>query len=85
MVDKQAVIRAWRAGRAAELRAPNPYYGQGLLARMWMRGYKTMLADRLFRSPARQRFLAAQAGISLQEQLRRAADPDWFPGRRERS
>jgi hypothetical protein len=41
-----------------------------------------MLADLMARSPARQAFLAAQAGMTLDEQLRRAADPKWFPGRR---
>lgn len=63
MVDKEAVIAAWREGRAAVPGAPNPYYGQGLLARMWMDGYKTMLLDRLTNSPARQAYLAAQAAV----------------------
>lgn len=30
---------------------------------MWMRGYMTMLADRIDRSPARQRYLAREAAI----------------------
>lgn len=81
VVDRRAVAGAWREGRTAASRAPNPYRGQGLPARMWMLGYKAMLLDRLSRSPARQAFLAAQAGITLEEQLRLAADPKWFPGR----
>jgi hypothetical protein len=63
VVDKETVVRAWREGRSAELRTPNPYYGTGLLARMWMRGYMAMLGDRMARSPARQKFLAREAAI----------------------
>lgn len=73
------MIAARNEGRAATPGDRNPYYGTGQLARMWMLGYKTMLLDRLNRSPARQKYLAAQAGITLDEQLRRAADPYWFP------
>jgi hypothetical protein len=61
VVDKEGLIAAWAAGRRAAVGAANPYYGTGQLARMWMLGYKTMLLDRLNRSPARQAFLNAQA------------------------
>lgn len=64
MVDKETVVRAWREGRSAELRTPNPYYGQGLLARIgcaaiwrcWVTGWpghrpgrSSLPARRLFR------------------------------------
>ncbi|MBN3458792.1 hypothetical protein JNN96_32670 [Mycobacterium sp. DSM 3803] len=58
------MIRARNEGRAAEPGARNPFYGQGVLARMWMLGYKTMLLDRMNRSPARQKYLAREAVIA---------------------
>ncbi|AEL19664.1 hypothetical protein PBI_KRATIO_8 [Mycobacterium phage Kratio] len=61
MTDIDAVIAARQEGRAAQPGDTNPYAGTGLLARMWLRGYRTMLLDRLNKSPARQAFLAAQA------------------------
>lgn len=61
MTDKEAVIAARNEGRAAKPGDRNPYYGQGVLARMWQLGYKTMLLDRMNNSPTRRRFLDAQS------------------------
>lgn len=68
MIDKDAVIAARNEGRAASPGDPNPYYGQGVLARMWRLGYKTMLLDGLINSPARQAYLEAQREREQREQ-----------------
>ncbi|QAU06428.1 hypothetical protein SEA_KISI_10 [Mycobacterium phage KiSi] len=57
MIDRDAVVAARNEGRAAAPGDPNPYAGSGIQARMWRLGYRTMLLDRLNRSPARQAFL----------------------------
>ncbi|QIG61791.1 hypothetical protein SEA_JULIETTE_12 [Mycobacterium phage Juliette] len=57
-MNRDEILAAHRAGRAATPGDGNPYAGQGVLADMWRLGYKQMLLDRLNRSPARQAFLA---------------------------
>ncbi|AHB79541.1 hypothetical protein PBI_VALIDUS_11 [Mycobacterium phage Validus] len=55
-MNRDEVIAAWRAGRAAAPGDPNPYAGTGAPARMWRRGYRRMLLDMLTRSPAAQAY-----------------------------
>jgi hypothetical protein len=50
--------RAHAAGWAAEVGARNPYYGQIVLAAIWMGGYRRMLDETLANSPARRRWAA---------------------------
>jgi len=60
-LTRDDMVAASRAGRAAKPGDLNPYYGQGILADLWRLGYRTMLLDKLKRSPARQAFLDAQS------------------------
>uniref|UniRef100_A0AAU8GS33 Uncharacterized protein n=1 Tax=Mycobacterium phage Pharb TaxID=3136626 RepID=A0AAU8GS33_9VIRU len=60
MSGKEAWIAARNEGRAATPGDPNPYAGSGIQADMWMLGYKTMLLDKLNRSPAWQAYLRAR-------------------------
>lgn len=49
---------ALRAGQNAEIGDPNPYRGESLaLAKLWQRGYQTMLTIRSAATPARQEYL----------------------------
>ncbi|AJD82230.1 hypothetical protein PBI_KESHU_10 [Mycobacterium phage Keshu] len=59
--DQEAWIAARNEGRAATPGDRNPYAGTGIRARMWMLGYKTMLLDKLNRSPAYQAYLYGPA------------------------
>lgn len=73
MIDRGALVAAWQAGRSAELRAPNPYNGQGAPARLWRLGYQTMLLDRMNSSPARQAFRHSEFAASTIASTRSAA------------
>lgn len=53
-------VAAWKSGRAAPVGSPNPYYGQGLLARLWRAGNDQMLAAWVADAPRRQAALRAQ-------------------------
>lgn len=54
--------RALAEGRAAQVGARNPYTGKSLaLAKMWMRGYESMLLQRWYTSPHRQPYMNARA------------------------
>ncbi|ASR85022.1 hypothetical protein SEA_PHELPSODU_10 [Mycobacterium phage PhelpsODU] len=55
-MNRDELIAAHRAGRAAAVGDPNPYAGTGAPARMWRRGYRLMLLDMLNRSPAAQAY-----------------------------
>jgi hypothetical protein len=58
---KDDAIRALREGQNAEPDAVNPYSGESLLlAKVWMRGYMTMLTIRTNSGPAMQRYLAGR-------------------------
>jgi hypothetical protein len=46
---KPGCLRAYSEGRAAELGTANPYaYESSVLAKMWRRGYQTMLNERFY-------------------------------------
>ncbi|WNM68299.1 hypothetical protein SEA_TIERRA_10 [Mycobacterium phage Tierra] len=55
-MNRDALVAAYRTGRAAAPGDPNPYAGSGETARMWRRGYRLMLLDMLNRSPAAQAY-----------------------------
>ncbi|QFP94798.1 hypothetical protein SEA_MARSHAWN_12 [Mycobacterium phage Marshawn] len=55
-MNRDELVAAWRAGRAAAPGDPNPYAGLGASARMWRRGYRRMLLDVLTQSPAAQEY-----------------------------
>ena len=50
-------------GRAADVGARNPYYGQRVNAAVWRGGYRRMLDYMLANSPARQAYLRARAAV----------------------
>ncbi|QFG09393.1 hypothetical protein I5H08_gp094 [Mycobacterium phage Yuna] len=59
-MNREQLIEAYRAGRMAAPGDPNPYAGMGAPARMWRRGYRTTMLDKLNRSPAAQAYLNAR-------------------------
>ncbi|ARQ95447.1 hypothetical protein I5G81_gp08 [Mycobacterium phage Shandong1] len=59
-MNRDELVAAWRAGRAAAPGDDNPYAGTGAPARMWRRGYRRMLLDMLTRSPAAQAYEAGR-------------------------
>lgn len=69
MTFRDDATRALAEGHAADVGALNPYAGKSLaLAKMWMRGYKAMLLERVYSSGAMQPYLKARAerdGINL--------------------
>ncbi|AAD17575.1 hypothetical protein TM4_7 [Mycobacterium phage TM4] len=60
MSDNSELIAARDEGRSAPVGAVNPYAGQGIKARLWRLGYRTMLLDMLNNSPAVRAYLQAQ-------------------------
>jgi len=67
MTFRDDATRALAEGRAAEVGASNPYAGQSLaLAKMWRRGYQTMLTERVYSSPSMQPYLSNRDGASAQ-------------------
>jgi hypothetical protein len=61
MSYREDAEEALRAGRNAEIGDANPYNGTSLaLAKLWQRGYMTMLTIRSAATPARQQFLAGR-------------------------
>lgn len=61
MSFKDDAIAALDAGREADLGADNPYRGQSeALAKLWMRGYELMLAERFNQTPQRAAYLKAR-------------------------
>lgn len=52
---------ALRAGQNADVGDPNPYNPSNpTLAKVWLRGYRTMLAIRAAATPAMQEYLAGR-------------------------
>lgn len=63
MTSREEAEAALRAGQNAEIGDPNPYNGGSLvLAKLWQRGYSTMLTIRTAATPARQKYLENRAG-----------------------
>ncbi len=61
MTLREDAERALRAGHNAEPGAPNPYNPDNpLLARVWMKGYQTMLTIRSASTPAMQQYLQSR-------------------------
>lgn len=58
MSRRDEFVAAVQAGKSAEVGASNPFAGQGILADLWMGGYRAMVAARIEAGPARQRELA---------------------------
>lgn len=62
MTFRDDAVAALRAGQNAGLNDPNPYSETSpLLARIWMKGFETMLTIRTAATPARQAFLSGDA------------------------
>lgn len=62
MTFKDDAVAALRAGHNADIHDRNPYNPDNpLLARIWMKGFETMLTIRSAATPAMQRYLAARA------------------------
>ncbi|QXO13936.1 hypothetical protein SEA_ILLUMINE_11 [Mycobacterium phage Illumine] len=59
-MNRDELVAAYRAGRAAAVGDLNPYDGTGAPARMWRRGYRQMLAERLMQLPALRAYFDAQ-------------------------
>lgn len=66
---------ALRTGWNSAIGDRNPYAGGDslALAKLWTRGHMTMLEIRSAATPARQRYLAAQAGRSDRQTAKRGA------------
>lgn len=61
MTYREDAEAALSAGQNAEIGDPNPYNGTSpALAKLWQRGYKTMLTIRSSATPARQEFLRGE-------------------------
>lgn len=54
MSRRDELVAATRSGMAASVGDQNPYVGQGLLADLWMGGYRLMLFGLIENSQARQ-------------------------------
>ncbi|MCV7226066.1 ribosome modulation factor [Mycolicibacterium komossense] len=58
MTYREDAEAALRAGQNAELGDANPYNGKSpALAKLWQRGYQTMLKTRAAATPAMQEYL----------------------------
>lgn len=69
---RMEAMRALYEGSLAEPGDVNPYAGKSLvLAKCWMRGYMRMLRVRVDTSPARARYLEAQAAAKRSRNDRR--------------
>lgn len=61
MTFREDAEAALRAGRDADIGDPNPYAGKSpALAKLWARGYDTMLTIRVAATPAMQAYLAGR-------------------------
>lgn len=62
MTYREDAEAALRAGQNAEIGDANPYRGQSVaLAKLWQRGYRTMLTVRAASTPAMQQYLQGRA------------------------
>lgn len=60
MSARDDYVTAYNAGKTAAVTDDNPYYGQGVLADLWWRGYLAMIEQRRADSPSRLAALRAQ-------------------------
>lgn len=61
MTFREEAEAALRAGQNADIGDPNPYRDTSpLLARIWMKGFETMLTVRSAATPAMQKYLEGQ-------------------------